>query len=208
MKDLFRIKICGITSLDDAQLVVDAGADALGLVYATSSRQIVDDTGARVVERLADVISCVGVFRHQSDAQILDIVDRDHLDVAQLHDPASTSLMRELRERGVSIVRALHGDERLTPEEKQNVVGVLLDGERPGSGVEREYSLVAPGEQVAFLLAGGLSPENVADAVAAASPWGVDVSSGVEARPGVKDPVKVANFVSRAREALEQKGGR
>jgi phosphoribosylanthranilate isomerase len=203
-----RIKICGVTSLPDAQLVVDAGADALGLIYAKSVRQVIGDAATNIVHRYREILWCVGVFRHQEDHEIVRVVDRDGLRAVQLHDVASTELLDQLRDRGVQVIRALQvSAPELSTHEKRNVVAVIIDSAQPGSGVVNDFDLVAKLHyDVPVLLAGGLTPDNVTEAIAIASPWGVDVASGVEFVHGLKDPAKVHNFVTRARVALTQKG--
>jgi len=203
-----QIKICGITSLLDARLVHDAGADALGLIYATSVRQVVAQVAGDIVERYGDLLWCVGVFRHQEDREIIRIVERDELRVVQLHDPASEHLLDALTLRGVKIIRALsvHAP-TLRDSEIEHVVAIIIDGAQPGSGVPNDWAMVTSLDaSVPLLVAGGLNPDNVADVIDAVHPWGVDVASGVEFRHGVKDPAKVASFVARAREALTSKG--
>lgn len=203
-----RIKICGVTSLLDAALVRQAGAEALGLIYATSVRQVVADAASDIVERYGDELWCVGVFRHQEDREIIRIVERDALRVVQLHDPASERLLDDLASRDVRVIRALSVlRPTLNDPERDQVVAVIVDGASPGSGVPNDWAAVkALDLGVPMLVAGGLTPDTVADVVADVRPWGVDVASGVERHHGVKDPAKVASFVARARGALSQKG--
>lgn len=203
-----HIKICGVTTLANARLVVDAGADALGLIYATSVRQVVGDAGSDIVARYADQVSCVGVFRNQEDHEIVRIVERDALPVVQLHDPASEDLLEALATRHVVVMRALtiHSP-HLNSRERDDVAAVIIDSAQPGSGVANDWSAIASlSFDVPMLVAGGLTVDNVADVISLTSPWGVDVASGVESAHGVKDRAKVASFVARARAALTQKG--
>ena len=203
-----QIKICGVTSLADARIVVEAGADALGLIYASSVRQVVGDAAFDVVARYSHEIWCVGVFRNQEDHEIVRIVERDGLRAVQLHDEAGEDLLDALAARKAKVIRAVTLDSpTLNNREQQDVVAVIVDGARPGSGVPNDWVAVASLHfEAPMLIAGGLSAENVADAISVTSPWGVDVASGVEAAHGVKDRAKVASFVTRAREALPQKG--
>ncbi|MBW4030067.1 MAG: phosphoribosylanthranilate isomerase [Acidobacteria bacterium] len=203
-----RIKICGVTTLRDAQMVFDAGADALGLIYAASVRQVVGPASGDIVRHLGERIWCVGVFRHQEDHEIMRVVERDELRAVQLHDPASEALLEALDARDVRVVRALSVDDvMLNAHERTQVVAVIVDGARPGSGVANDWrSLAQMSFDVPVIAAGGLDPENVAGVIAEVRPWGVDVASGVEYAHGVKDAAKVASFVARAREALTQKG--
>ena len=203
-----RIKICGVTSIHDAQLVVEGGADALGLIYANSVRQVSDDVAKEILEFCGKQLSVVGVFRHQDDEEVVRIVQRDALGTVQLHDPASDSLLQRLHARDVRVVRAVtvHSP-ALSPRELEQVVAVIVDSAQPGSGVTNDWLAVASMKfTVPMLIAGGLDPQNVRDVIGHTAPWGVDVASGVESAPGVKDHAKVASFVARAREALLQKG--
>ncbi len=203
-----RIKICGVTSLGDARLVADARADALGLIYGASVRQVGEGVAAEVVREFQDQLWCVGVFRHQSDRDIVRIVERDGLRHVQLHDEASVELLGVLASLNVGVIRALSSREpHLSRAEHDALDAVILDGAQPGSGVENDWELTRSLRfDVPVLIAGGLHPDNVARVIGATSPWGVDVASGVELSHGVKDPAKVASFVSRARAALAQKG--
>ncbi len=203
-----QIKICGVTTLGDAHLVANAGADALGLVYATSVRQVVGNVAGDIVERFSSRLWCVGVFRHQSDQEIMRIVERDSVPVVQLHDPASDDLLDALAARDVRVIRALVASSpHLSDHEAAAVVAVIVDGKNPGSGVANDWALVATLRfNVPMLVAGGLSADTVGDVIEATKPWGVDVSSGVEFSHGVKDRAKVTAFVSRARDAFSQKG--
>ena len=203
-----RIKVCGVTSMRDAEMVADAGADALGLIYAASVRQVAGSVSGDIVRDFASRLWCVGVFRHQEDHEIMRVVDRDGLREVQLHDPASESLLDALAARDVRVLRALSvQDPRLNDAERATVVAVVVDGATPGSGVANDWSaLAAMSFDVPVIAAGGLTPENVEEVVAEVRPWGVDVASGVEYAHGVKDREKVTSFVTRAREALTLKG--
>ncbi len=203
-----RIKVCGVTSLADARIVVEAGADAIGLIYAASVRQVVGDAGFDIVARYGNELWCVGVFRAQEDHEIVRIVERDGLRAVQLHDEAGEDLLDALAARRVKVIRAVTVQSpTLNTREQQDVAAVIVDGARPGSGVANDWLAVASLRfDVPMLIAGGLSAENVADAISMTSPWGVDVASGVESAHGVKDRTKVASFVTRARAVLMQKG--
>lgn len=203
-----RIKICGVTSLGDADVVAEAGADAIGLIYAASVRQVSSNAASDIVARYGRDLWCVGVFRSQEDSEIVRVVERDGLRVVQLHEPASESLLEALKVREVKIVRAVTlQSPPLTAHERSTVVAVIVDSAQPGSGVANDWAaLAALHFEIPMLIAGGLTPENVDRAISLTSAWGVDVASGVESGHGVKDHDKVASFVTRARAALTQKG--
>ena len=201
------IKICGITSEADADMVVASGADALGLIFAESPRRVNRDIAQRIAARHHD-FRCVAVMRGLSDDVIVEIVDEVGVNTVQLHDAVSESTLASLRERSIDIWRAVPLSERgLAPTEIGYVSTLLIDGPAPGSGRTNDWTGVdLAALPVRVVIAGGLNPDNVAGLIEQLSPWGVDVASGVESSPGVKNPELVANFVSRAKVALGQKG--
>jgi phosphoribosylanthranilate isomerase len=198
------VKICGVTSLDDAQFVVAVGASALGLILAESSRQLTLDQARVIADATKGDLLRFAVFRHNDDDFILEHVDALGIDVVQVHGALSASLLAELRERPVLIVKALSVDEpELLSFDDASVDAVLIDGSKPGSGESyprehlerREFS-------VPVIAAGGLTPLNVADLIAESGVVGVDTSSGVESHPGVKSHDLVVDFIRNARAAF------
>ncbi len=208
MADLLRpsfIKICGVTSIDDATLVRDAGADAFGLIVAPSSRRVTTSLARSIAGALRASILCVLVTRDLSEIEILRAVDEVAPDGVQLHDPVSPSLLSELGERDCFIIRALA---TTSPEfdafDDRLVNAVLVDGPDPGRGVVHAWEHVERRTWSRPLIAaGGLTSINVADVIEHSWVWGVDVATSVEREPGVKDPAAVRSFVTRAREAFE-----
>jgi phosphoribosylanthranilate isomerase len=197
------VKICGVTTEEDALLAVAMGADAVGFVFAPSTRQIAVDHARDIARRLPPEVLTVGVFRDELPQRVVDIVHRAGLRVAQLHGQESPDDTAWVRERVGSVIKAFPaGSPALESARRYGADLVLIDSHAPGSGEVFDWSL-AEGAPVGrrFLLAGGLTPDNVADAVTAVGPWGVDVSSGVESSPGHKDPVKVRDFIRNARAA-------
>lgn len=200
------VKICGITSEDDALLAVAMGADAVGFVFAPSARQVAPSLVYDITRRLPPEILTVGVFRDEHPARVIDTVNRAGLKAAQLHGHESPDVVAEVTagvRRVIKAVVAGSDDARAA-----NTFGtdlVLVDAPSPGGGKVFDWSLVdfvASGPNI--ILAGGLTPDNVASAIRVASPWGVDVSSGVERSPGKKDALKVKAFIERARAAAPQ----
>ncbi len=210
MRDLDRpsfIKICGVTSIDDAALVHGAGADALGLIIAPSRRRVTVSDAREVAAWAKGRLLSVLVVRELDDRAILEAVDRVGPDAVQLHDGLSTELAEGLRERGRLLIRALaFGSDEFWQFDDAIVDAVLLDGQRPGSGdvhgwqdVERR-SWTRP-----VIAAGGLTSSNVSEIISRPWVWGVDVASGVEASPGHKDRDAVVAFVTNARDAFAER---
>jgi phosphoribosylanthranilate isomerase len=195
------VKICGITSEEDALLAVAMGADAVGFVFAPSSRQISPSKAADIVKRLPTEILTVGVFRHETRQRIVDIVHQAGLRAAQLHGHETATDSRWVRARVPLVIKAFSsGDPALDDADDYGADAILVDSARPGSGEVFDWSLAegAPTNRK-VILAGGLTPENVTDAVRQVRPWGVDVSTGVESSPGHKDARKLRAFVQAAR---------
>jgi phosphoribosylanthranilate isomerase len=227
------IKICGNTNLEDARAAADAGADALGFVFAPSPRRISPRDAARIVEALPEAPEKIGVFVNQSQQIVLDTALEAGMTGVQLHGDEDAvyirSLARELKKRKVRIYKALSmgllsrehagagllGEVEELARDGQLVFALLVDagvpGKRGGSGKTFEWDKAAP--LVRFLqtrhkvaIAGGLNPANVVKAVELFRPWGVDVVSGVEREPGKKDHDKVREFIAAARSVSANTG--
>jgi len=207
---LLRVKICGITSAEDGLAASAAGADAIGLVFWPRSPRALDLGRAReIAAALPPLVLRVGVFVDAPAAEIARTADAVGLDLVQLHGDEPPDALAALPRRALKALRVGDG---FRPEQalayEGRAAGLLLDtrhGSAPGgSGRSFDWSHArALRERVRFLvLAGGLTPENVAEAIAAVRPDAVDVSTGVESSPGRKDPVRVAAFVAAARGAL------
>ncbi len=196
------VKICGITNEDDALLATALDADALGFVFAPSPRRVDPETVRDIVRRLPREVHTIGVFRDERPERIVEIVGRAGLHGAQLHGDEPASEVKWIRERVQFVIQAFAaGDPALRTAGKSAADIILVDSPDPGSGKVFDWRLAegAPrGKRI--LLAGGLTPENVGDAIRLVRPWGVDVSSGVERQPGRKDPGKLRRFVIGARE--------
>lgn len=199
------VKICGTTNEDDALLAVALGADALGFVFAPSRRQIRPDLAAEIVHRLPHGVVTVGVFRDERPERVVEIVNRVGLTGAQLHGREPLSEVRWVRQRVQFVIQAFAaGDAALATAANGPADVVLVDSPSPGSGRVFDWALAegAPGG-IRLLLAGGLNHENVGQAIRRVRPWGVDVSTGVEAAPGRKDARKLRRFVEEARAAAD-----
>ncbi len=197
------MKICGITSEEDALLAVALGADAVGFVLAPSPRQITPVVAGDIARRIPPEVITVGVFRNESKERVVEAVHGIGLKAAQLQGRETVADARWIRERvPLTIMAFAAGDRAIANAAAYGADLVLLDAPSPGSGEVFDWRLaegVADGTRL--LLAGGLDPDNVARAIGLVHPWGVDVSSGVESSPGVKDPAKLRAFIATAKAA-------
>jgi phosphoribosylanthranilate isomerase len=201
------VKICGVTTEEDALLAVALGADALGFNFvAGSTRRVTPAAVADIVKRLPPDVATFGVFRNEAPERVVEIVLRAGLTGAQLHGHETALQCRFVAERVRFTIQAFGaGDPALDRARDYPVDVILLDNPTPGSGQVFDWSMIEglpDGKRL--LLAGGLNPDNVANAVKAVEPWGVDVATGVESGPGRKDAVKLRQFIANARTADEQ----
>lgn len=190
----------------DAEMVVTAGANAMGLIFADSPRAVSREMAVHLARLTNDQLTRVAVFRDRRDEEILAIVDQVDVEAVQLHDAMSGELETELRARGQSIIKALAitGDDFINFDERR-VDAVLIDGTRAGSGKTHTWDRLAHRDfSVPIVAAGGLTPANVASVIETIRPWGVDSASGVELRSGEKDMERVSNFVANARRAFDE----
>ena len=190
------IKICGMTTDAAVAAALAAQADAIGFVFAPSARQLDPHSAARLAAPARGRVRCVAVSRHPTQAELdeivsvfaPDVLQADLSDLESLRLPAGLELLPVLRTGAAARVR-------LPPR-------VLFEGPVSGSGMRTDWAAAGRlARATQLVLAGGLNPANVAAAIAAVRPFGVDVSSGVEERPGLKSPVAIANFVAAARAA-------
>ena len=201
-----RIKLCGITSLDDARRCVDAGVDALGFIFVPGTpRHVTAETAARIIETLPLFVTPVGVFWDHPAGQVKAIAEECRLGALQFHGDEAPE---DLLEHRLPLIKTLKvaGAADLARMPEYRVAAFLLDSPaRWSEGAARppipwDVAAVAA-RRHPVLLSAGLTPDNVALAVRRVRPYGVDVNSGVEARPGRKDPAKVRRFVAEARAA-------
>jgi phosphoribosylanthranilate isomerase len=203
------VKICGITNEEDALLAVALGADALGFVFSAGSPRQVSATEVRdIVRRLPPGTMTIGVFRDERPERVVETVNTVGLRGAQLHGREPLSEVRAIRRNVPFVIQAfVAGDDAVAAVANGPADAVLVDSPEPGSGRVFDWSLAegVPGG-IRLLLAGGLDPHNVGDAIRRIRPWGVDVSSGVEtfAGSGRKDPRKLRRFIEAARAAGEE----
>ena len=206
------IKICGTTSLEDALSSIEAGADALGFIFAPSKRRIRPEQAQAIISELPREVEKVGVFMNNSAAEIAKIASQVELTGIQMHgkevpQEVYDSLPRERPNsmRTIKAVLVQQGSEiTIDDAGAPGVVDAWLLDSGAGSGKPFDWHAVRAklGErQGKFIIAGGLTPENVGDAIRIFRPWGVDVVTGVEREPGRKDPEKLKAFVAAVRKA-------
>jgi phosphoribosylanthranilate isomerase len=205
---MIRIKICGMTELDDALHAVDCGADALGFVFFAGSPRAVTEKRARaIIAALPPLVTVVGLFVNEDPGIVRRIADHCGLDVIQYHGDESPETVGLSPRRAIRALR-VRNDAFLQEMEEYPSSGLLLDawvaGTFGGTGVQCNWTIAAKmAKKRAVILAGGLTPENIAEAIQTVHPYGVDVCSGVESSPGRKDHQKVAAFIRAARIAAE-----
>ena len=201
-----RVKICGITSGEDAAAAAAAGADALGFIFVPGTpRHLSPDAAAAIIALLPPFVTPVGVFLDQPAEEILAVVSRCGLQAVQLHGDEPAALARRIP---VPVLKAVRVRDAASLEAVEGyparafLLDAYVEGQPGGTGVAFPWELaVGLARRVPILLAGGLSPGNVAEAVRRVRPYGVDVGSGVERAPGRKDPRKIEEFIAHVRSA-------
>ncbi len=213
------IKICATTNLPDAQASLAAGADALGFIFALSSRQIEVEQAAEIISSLTADIEKIGVFVNQTPAQVAEIAEQAGLSGIQLHGDEPADEMEQYRQAlgQRKIIKTLQARELLNSPKsldgylrsRRSIDAILLDAgspsQRGGTGQTFDWTAAAPivarvRAQMPVIIAGGLTAENVAEAIRLFAPWGVDVVSGVERETGRKDEARLRSFVGAARQ--------
>lgn len=204
-----RVKICGLTRVEDVESVIEAGADAVGFVFTRSPRRISAETAVALVNYVPKGVLRVGLFLNQDRSEIGQVVNSVPLDVLQFHGSETEQECSAFDLPWLKAV-AMESAESARQAEMDfpNAMGLLLDshtaGKRGGSGKVFDWSLSRPLSKPVWL-AGGLNTDNVTQAIRIVRPFAVDVSSGVEVSPGIKDANKVMAFINAVREA-EKRG--
>lgn len=207
-----RIKICGLTRVDEAVGCAELGVDAIGLVFFPKSpRHVTNEQALDISSAVLDRVKRVGVFVNTSFDDILQKVERCRLSAVQLHGQESPYLVHQLSEAGISVIKALFVDGKpdLSDADQYSASAFLVEcskGPLPGGNAIAWDWCAAKGfgTDHPLILAGGLSPENIMQAVSSARPHAVDVSSGVEASPGRKDLGRVAAFIEAVSDCREE----
>lgn len=201
-----RVKICGLTRIEDVRAACAAGADALGFVfYEKSPRRVSPEQAAGLVAAMPPFVQSVGLFVDASPAFIDAVLARVPLDLLQFHGDESPSACRRHGRPYIKALRVRPGTDLLECAARyRDARGLLLDAYVPGvpggTGERFDWSLLPDTLPLPVVLSGGLTPENVAEAVRRVRPWAVDVSSGVEASKGIKDARRVAQFIFEAKQ--------
>jgi len=197
-----RVKICGITCLEDALAAANLGADAVGFVFAASPRQVDPEAVRAIVSQLPPFVTAVGVFVNESVSRIQELRSFCRLDLVQLHGNETEKVVAQLGSRVIKAVTV--GIETPSDVDGYGNATLLLDtysaAAPGGTGKSFDWSLaVGVAKKRPILLAGGLTPENVVQAIKMVRPYGVDVSSGVEIGPGRKDHARIEQFIRAAK---------
>ena len=198
------VKICGITNEDDALFAVAMGADAVGFNFVSgSTRQIAPQIAYDITRRLPPEVLTVGIFRDEHPSRVVEIANRSGVKAVQLHGRETIEQCAEVANNVRSVIKVFGSDSPyLSKADQYGTDLVMVDSPSGGSGKVFDWNLVGDvPDGLRVILAGGLHPDNVADAIETVEPWGVDVASGVEASPGKKDPAKVRRFIANARAA-------
>jgi phosphoribosylanthranilate isomerase len=197
-----RVKICGITNIDDALSAVDAGCDALGFVfYAKSPRFVTPEQAADIISKLPAFVTSVALFVNESAEVVNQVIATTAIDLLQFHGDESAEFCSRFSRPYIKALR-MKAELDLTAhfETYASSQGILLDAYTPGipggTGEMFDWSRIPTELATKIILAGGLSADNVAEAIAQVSPYAVDVSGGVEASKGIKDSNKMTDFMN------------
>lgn len=197
-----RIKICGITSAIDAQQAVDVGADAIGLVFYEPSPRAVDVEQAKsIVAKLPPFISVVALFVNPEVKVVQQVLNEVRIDLLQFHGDEENDFCSQFQRPFIKAIRVRQAQDVVASCLRfTNALAILLDSYKPGvpggTGETFDWSMIPKNHIKPLILAGGLTPENVADAVIDIQPFAVDVSGGVEKAKGIKDHEKINEFIS------------
>lgn len=200
------IKICGITNEEDALLCVAMGADAVGFIFAPSTRQVLAGSVAKITSRLPGEMLTIGVFRDSLPERVVEVALAAGVKGVQLHGQETPEQTALIRPHVHFLIRAFAaGSPQIARAGEYEADALMVDSPNPGSGKVFDWQMLEGVPQTnRLILAGGLDATNVAEAIRAVRPWGVDVNSGVESSPGHKDARKVRAFIARVRETEQE----
>jgi phosphoribosylanthranilate isomerase len=197
-----RIKICGITRVEDALKAVDAGADAIGLVfYDPSPRSVRINLATEIAAAVPAFVSVVALFVDPTKEYVQEVLNNVRIDLLQFHGDEENDFCSQFKTPFIKAIRVRQASDVVASSLRfPNSVGILLDSYKPGvpggTGESFDWSLIPKNHSNPIILAGGLTPENVASAINDVQPFAVDVSGGVEVAKGIKDSEKIKEFVS------------
>ncbi len=197
-----RIKICGITRVEDALKVVEAGADAIGLVfYDPSPRSVRINQAREIAAAVPAFVSVVALFVDPTKDYVQEVLNNVRIDLLQFHGDEENDFCSQFKAPFIKAIRVRQASDVVASSLRfPDSIGILLDSYKPGipggTGESFDWSLIPKNHSNPIILAGGLTPENVASAISDVQPFAVDVSGGVEASKGIKDSVKIKEFVS------------
>ena len=203
-----RVKICGNTNYENARLAADLGADYLGFIFVPSSKRVITiEKAAEILAKLADFKNIVGVFCNQSKKEVESIAEKLRLRTLQFHGEETALYCDSFMRKGFEVIKTFHVKDAMSLKrlEEYNVSAFLFDtyshSEKGGSGVPFDWSVIEDKPYVhdKLFLAGGLNPLNVTQAIERIHPFAVDVASGVETSPGIKDPELLQAFLGKAK---------
>lgn len=200
-----RIKCCGMTRVEDALLAAELGADAIGLVFtARSKRRVSLQQASTIARALPPFVTIVALLMDDEASYVMEVIDAVQPDLLQFHGNERDEWCGQFGRRYLKAIAMGEGAAALPKlRDYAGAVGLLLDGhglgEAGGTGKSFDWSLMPKGLSQPLILAGGLTPANVGEAIRVASPWAVDVASGIESAPGIKDPRKLADFIQAVR---------
>ena len=195
-----RLKICGITNKEDAIIVANLGADALGFVFAESKRKIIPEKAKEIIKILPPFITTVGIFMDTPLTEVIEISEFTSIDAVQLHGNETPEYCEKIKRKIIKSILITASDTKeslLSKMENYSVSAFILD---PGKGSGKTFEWdIAKGIKKPLIIAGGLNPDNVKRVIRILHPYGVDVSSGVEKDYGKKDTEKVEKFIAEVR---------
>jgi phosphoribosylanthranilate isomerase len=203
-----RVKICGNTNYEHARLAVELGADYLGFIFVPSSKRVLTvDMAEEITAKLSDFPNIVGVFCNQPKKEVEQIATRLGLKFLQFHGEETALYCDAFMQKGFEVIKTFHVKDAMSLKriDEYNVSAFLFDtythSDKGGTGLAFDWSVIEDKPYVhdKLFLAGGLNPENIATAIEKVHPFAVDVASGVESSPGIKDPQRLRDFFKMAR---------
>lgn len=197
-----RVKVCGITRVEDAQAAIDAGADAIGLVfYEPSPRNVRIEQAREIAASVSAFVSVVALFVNADAQYVQDVLNSVRIDLLQFHGDEENDFCSQFQRPFIKAQRVRETSDVVASCVRfPDALAILLDSYKPGvpggTGESFDWSLIPESQKKPLILAGGLTPENVASAIKQVQPFAVDVSGGVEQSKGIKDPAKIDAFLS------------